>query len=98
MQIPSDQKLAEEFRKNPCGAHSEELKRLLERFRGGAMPGKYVLIEREPHGAVQVGRLGETRGAAIELIDGAIFDSVADAEWYVFKQRWKLHFGQALPE
>lgn len=98
MPILADRKLAEEFRKDPCGIHSEDLKRLLERFRGVPMPGKHVLIELDHYGPWQVARLGQTRRDPVEPIEGALFDRIEDAEWYVFRQRWADHFGETLAQ
>ncbi|CAB5695785.1 Uncharacterised protein [Delftia tsuruhatensis] len=93
-----DPGLAEEFRRHPCGQHSEALKRLLERFRSAPMPGKHVLVELAHFGPWQAARLGATRGAPVEPIEGAVFDRIEDAEWFVFKARWQQHFGQALAD
>ena len=88
----SDPGLAEEFRARPA-AHSEPLKRLLERFRGVAVAHKHVLVELSHYGPWQA-RLGATRDDPVELIAGAVFDRIEDAEWFVFKARWEQHFGQ----
>ncbi|AUT48381.1 hypothetical protein [Achromobacter sp. AONIH1] len=94
----SDPGLAEEFRARPCGPHSEPLKRLLERFRGVAVAHKHVLVELSHYGPWQAARLGATRNDPVELIAGAVFDRIEDAEWFVFKARWEQHFGQALQD
>ena len=78
--------------------HSEPLKRLLERFRGVAVAHKHVLVELSHYGPWQAARLGATRDDPVELIAGAVFDRIEDAEWFVFKARWEQHFGQALQD
>ncbi|WZB71678.1 hypothetical protein WJ968_07590 [Achromobacter xylosoxidans] len=57
-----------------------------------------MLVELSHYGPWQVARLGATRDDPVELIAGAVFDRIEDAEWFVFKARWEQHFGQALQD
>ncbi len=93
---PKRKDLAREFRARPYGRHSAELQRVLNRMRGGANPGRYVLICTKPHREWVLGRLGAHRGAPITTVPGYVFTSHAEAEWTVFKLRWKELTGQEL--
>lgn len=92
-----DPKVAQEFRDSPFGHHSPDLQRVLERFRGQEVAGKYVLICLEPHAKWMLGQLSGVRGQEIKTFEDAVFTSLEDAEWHVFRLRWKLHFGEDLP-
>lgn len=87
--------LADEFRKNPVGIHSPELQKVLNVFRGAAMPEKYVLVCVKPHEEWRLAQLGKGRGDPLTLTD-QVFGSIEDAEWAVFKLRWKHYTGESL--
>lgn len=91
-----DRSLAEEFRKQPIGHHSPELERVLFLFRGQDMAGKFVLIEDEPLRKWRIGQLSGRRGDPVEIVSDTVFESIEEAEWEIFKRRWKLHFGEDL--
>jgi hypothetical protein len=90
--------LAEEFRRNPYGRHSGELQRVLHLFRTGPFLGKYVLIRESRNWPLRVrlARFGTTPHDSVTYT-GDEFTSYAEAEWAVFKLRWKEHTGQDLP-
>lgn len=81
--------LAEEFRRDPLGDHGGDLMRLLSFMRGEPLAGKYVLLVVEPHQEWVLGRLSGGRGQPIEVLERYRFTSIAEAEWAVFKLRWK---------
>ena len=93
---PSRSDLIEEFRRQPFGVHSADLQRLLNELRAEPFPGKHVLICVEPHRKWVLGRLSGVRGAPVEAIEDEVFSDPAEAEWVVFKRRWKAHTGQDL--
>ena len=102
-QPPSGQKplrpdvsLAEEFRRAPAGPHSPELQRLLNVFRGPPLAGRYVLVCSEPHREWRLARLTGEAQAAVEILEDAVFTDPDEAEWAVFKLRWKAHTGEDL--
>jgi hypothetical protein len=37
-------------------------------------------------------------GRPITRLEDVIFEDLAEAEWYVFRQRWQQHFGSELPD
>lgn len=88
--------LAREFRAQPYGRHSGELQRVLNRMRGGANAGRYVLVCTKPHREWALARLGPCRGAPVALVPGHVFTTLAAAEWAVFKLRWKALTGREL--
>ncbi len=94
---PEDRQYVDEFRQTPVGHHSPGLQRILNLFRGEAMAGKYVLVCTKPHQEWMLGQLTGVRGERIRMTNH-VFTSLAEAEWYVFKQRWKRHTGEDLPD
>lgn len=88
--------LAREFRGRIYGRHSGELQRVLNRMRGGENDGRYVLIKTAPD-EWELARMGPRRGDPVTPVDGYRFRSMEEAEWTVFKLRWKELTGRALP-
>lgn len=95
---PSEAHLAQEFRENPIGKHSPELQRILNVFRGEAMKDKYVLICLEPHKRWVLAQLTGVRGQNPKVHHNRVFTSIEEAEWHVFKLRWKKYTGKDLPD
>ena len=91
-----DRSLAEEFRRQPIGHHSPALERVLFLFRGQGMTGKFVLVEDEPFRKWRIGQLSGRRGDPVKIVSDTVFESLEEAEWEIFKRRWKLHFGEDL--
>ncbi len=94
---PEDGALAGEFRDNPYGPHSPRLTAIVRAFRGPPLAGKYVLIDIDPHREWMLGRLTGDLDQPIEAFEGCRFTSLIEAEWEVFKLRWRGHAGAALP-
>ncbi len=95
----ADEIYAAEFRRNldtGDSYHSPGLQRVLNVMRGGPKAGKYVLITREPFKRWVLTRLPEARGEAIEILRRYQFTDLKDAEWAVFKLRWRDQTGRAL--
>ena len=93
---PSRKDLVEEFRKTPVGHHSPELQKLMNLLRAERFPGKHVLICTKPYKEWRLARLTGVRGEAPEVVEGAVYTTVEEAEWAVFKIRWKAHTGEDL--
>ena len=91
----ADRRVIEEFRKNPVGHHSPQLQQVLNRFRGAGMADKYCLVTLKPHKKWQLAQTTGERGKPLKMLDQT-FDSLEEAEWHVFKLRWKLHTGETL--
>ncbi len=90
-----DRRLIDEFKLNPIGHHSPDLQRLLTRLRGAPMPGKFCLVVIKANREWQLARTSDMPGKPIKLLDQR-FTSMADAEWYVFRQRWKALTGETI--
>lgn len=93
---PSRTDLAKEFKANPIGHHSPDLQRLLNLFRGGPPKGKFILVCTKPHEEWVLGQLAGVRGEPVKMIRDKVFTRIEDAEWEVFRLRWKEHTGQDL--
>jgi hypothetical protein len=91
-----DRQWVDEFRKQPLGPHSPNLQRVLNAMRGAPQRGKYVLVCTKPHKEWALGRLPGERGKPVELLPDQVFRSLAEAEWTVFRLRWKEHTGTDL--
>ena len=95
---PENKHLAEEFRKTPIGLHSPELQKLLNLFRGAEMNGKYVLVCTRSHQEWMLAQLPGVRGGSLRLHHNRLFHSIEEAEWEIFKMRWKHYTGEALED
>ena len=87
---------AAEFEERPLGYHSPGLQRVLNTMRGGPKAGKYVLVVREPFKRWVLGRLPAARGMPVEIVEGREFTDLEEAEWAVFRLRWKALTGRNL--
>jgi hypothetical protein len=90
-----DRRLIEEFKRNPIGHHSPDLQRLLNRMRGAPMADKFCLVVIEPNREWQLAKTAGVRGKPLKLLEQR-FTKMADAEWHVFRLRWKALTGETL--
>jgi hypothetical protein len=88
--------LAREFKTRIYGRHSGELQRVLNRMRGGPNAGRWVIVSSKRHRQWVLARMGQTPGDPIEVVPGPVFASKAEAEWAVFKRRWRELTGHEL--
>lgn len=95
---PARVDLAEEFRRNPKGPHSAELMKVLHRMRWSGEGGRFVLVTLDPGRRWMLGRLPGARGVPVETFANRIYTDVNEAEWDVFRIRWKAITGRELPE
>ncbi|MSO69458.1 MAG: ABC transporter permease [Alphaproteobacteria bacterium] len=91
----ADRRVVAEFKKNPVGHHTPELQQVLNRFRGAPMADKYCLIIETPFKKWRLGQTTGDRAQPVKPLDKT-FTSLEDAEWHVFKLRWKMHTGETL--
>ena len=89
--------LAKAYREKPAGPFSPDLLRLLNRLRWEPMNDKHVLVCLDRHRRWVIGKLGVGRGAPVRLIEDKVFTTRQEAEWTVFKWRWKKLTGEELP-
>ena len=93
---PNRTDLAEEFRNNIRGPHSEELRYVLHRMRALPIKGKYVLLTKTNYREWVIGQLTGRRGEPARVVDERVFNDLDEAEWKVFKLRWRDLTGQEL--
>jgi hypothetical protein len=84
--------LAQEFRARPHGRHSAELQRVLNRMRSEPFAGHHVLVQDRKGTPYRLARLGPTPADPISYT-GDTFVTLEEAEWAVFKLRWRSLFG-----
>ena len=84
-----------EFKKNPIGHHSKDLQVILNEMRGLPMEGKYCLVCTKPNREWKLAKSSGERGKPVKMLNKT-FNRLEDAEWYVFKQRWKQLKGESL--
>ena len=93
----ADLALARAYRDRPEGPHSPDLLRLLNRLRWEATDDRHVLVCLERHRRWVLGKLTGRRGAPVRLLEDQVFTSRREAEWAVFRKRWKKLTGHDLP-
>ncbi len=93
---PSRTDLAYEFRDNPDGPYSAELKLVINRLRVMPMSDRHVLVCIERGRQWMLARIPPARGGQIERYEDQVFSDYDEAVWEVFKRRWKTVTGQEL--
>ena len=93
--VHDNSELIEEFRNNPIGHHSPELQQLLNKLRGAPMADKYCLVVTKPNREWQLAKTTGVAGKPVKLLNQK-FTSLEEAEWYVFKKRWKAMTGETI--
>ena len=88
--------LALEYRTSPRGPFSPELQRILDGMRMTPVKGRYALVAIEPFKRWGLVRLSGIRGVPPSPVEGVVYSSMADAEWDLFKRRWKALTGIAV--
>ena len=88
--------LAQEFRAHPHGRHSAELQRVLNRMRSEPFAGHYILVQEHKGLPYRLAQLGATPADPISYT-GDTFVTLAEAEWAVFKLRWRRFFSSDVP-
>lgn len=87
--------LIEEFRRQPFGRHSPDLRLLLNRLRAGQAGGRYLLVCTRPFAEWRLARRAPGPGAAVTLLPEPPFASLEEAEWAVFVRLWRELTGEA---
>lgn len=94
---PSRRDLIEEFRRNPVGRHSPDLRVMLNTLRKGQTGESWVLVCIEPHRRWRLARKEAGRSGAVRLVGDAVYTSPEQAEWEVFRLMWRERTGEDLP-
>jgi hypothetical protein len=90
----ADRQYVEEFRRQPIGAHSPGLQRLLNLLRHDPSGWQVILVCRRPFASWVLGRLPPDRGRPLQIEEAPVFTSREDAEREVFRRRWRAHTGE----
>jgi hypothetical protein len=91
-----DRQLIDEFRRRPIGQHPPALQRILIKMRGAPLAGKHVLFCRHHHKEWVLAEMTGDRTRPVRLIEDRVFSSREEAEWEVFKLRWKAYTNEDL--
>ncbi len=86
---------AREFMAAPIGHHSLELQRILFRFRGTPLEGRWVLVQTKPFKEWCMGRMNG-RAKPVEIFSDRVFTSHLDGEREIFRIMWKQETGEEL--
>jgi hypothetical protein len=86
-----DRKYIEEFRRLPIGAHSPGLQRVLNIMRMDRGGNQYVLVCRKRFAEYVIGVMPPDRREPIELESEPVFATREEAEWEIFRRRWREH-------
>lgn len=85
--------LAREFRARPFGGHSVELQQILHLMRSGPIEGRHFLYMTKPHAEWTLARMSADLPLRPVLTD-TVFTDLGEAEWHVFKLRWRALTGE----
>jgi branched-chain amino acid transport system permease protein len=96
--ILPDPALAAEFKKTPLGHHTPQLQRLLRLFRTLPTAGKHALLRVDHKRAWVLVEFNGKKGEPLTVHRDRVFTDWNEAEWAVFRLRWKAYFGHDLPE
>ena len=88
--------LAREFRAAPIGHHSPNLQALLRLFRGQPVAGKHAILCTRPNREWMLVQLSGSKDEPLVLHPDIRFHSLEEAEWEIFKLRWKDFTGREL--
>ena len=90
----TDRAYIEEFRRSPIGLHSPGLRRVLNTLRYDPTGRQVILVCRKPFKEWVLGEMPAQRSELMEIEAGPVFTSREEAEWEVFRRRWKAHTGE----
>lgn len=93
-----DPQLAAEFKATVFGHHSPELQKLLRIFRTLPVPGKHALLRVSHEREWVLVEFNGRKGEPLIVHSDHVFTDWNEAEWAVFKLRWKAFFGVPVPE
>jgi hypothetical protein len=92
---PTRLDIAREYKAKPFGEHSPELQYTLNQMRLRPVQDFEVLVMTEPGKRWVLAYM--PMGGGTPRMTNRTFDRLEDAEWHVFKLRWKDMTGQDLP-
>ena len=83
------QDLVDEYRNNLRGPFSPELQKILDHMRTSPLTGRYALRVIIPFQKFALVQLSGVRGVPPSDINGITYDTIPEAEWDIFRRRWK---------
>lgn len=89
-----DRQYIEEFRHQPIGAHSPGLMRVLATMRSDPSGNQVILVCLKPFEKWALGSMPPHRDEPIRIESGPVFTSREEAEWEVFRRRWRRLTGE----
>ena len=92
----SDRPFAEEFRRNPIGGHSPGLMRILSILRVDPTGHQVIIVCRRPFAKWTLATMPPRRADPIRFEDETSFATREEAEWEVFRRRWRAATGENL--
>jgi len=90
----TDRHYIEEFRRSPIGRHSPGLQRILNTLRFDPSGRQVVLVCLTPFRRWVLGEMPADRDMPLTIEDGPVFTSREEAEWEMFRRRWRAHTGE----
>jgi hypothetical protein len=90
----SDRAFIDEFRGNPVGNHSPGLMRVLNTLRYDPSGRQIVLVCRKPFAEWQIAEMPADRREPLVFEDSPIFTNRDEAEWEIFRRRWRAATGE----
>jgi branched-chain amino acid transport system permease protein len=94
----SDRPFVEEFRRNPIGGHSPGLTRVLSILRVDPTGHQVIIVCRKPFAKWTLATMPPRRQDPIRFEDEAAFATREEAEWEVFRRRWRAATGESLDD
>lgn len=89
-----DRAYVDEFRRAPIGRHSPGLQRVLNALRFDRTGKQVILICRKPFREWVLAEMPASRREPIAIEQEPVFSSREEAEWEVFRRRWRKHTGE----
>ena len=92
----NDRPFAEEFRRRPIGGHSPGLMRVLAILRVDATGHQVIIVCRKPFAKWTLATMPPRRADPIRFEEESTFATREEAEWEVFRRRWRAATGENL--
>lgn len=92
----NDRVYIEEFRRKTIGEHSPGLQRVLNVMRLDRGGNQYVLVCRKRFSEYVIGQMPPNRQDPIEVENDVVFATREEAEWELFRRRWREHTGEEI--
>jgi hypothetical protein len=90
----ADRAFIDEFRRRPVGNHSPGLMRVLNTLRHDPSGRQIVLFCRKPFAEWQIAEMPADRREPLVFEDDTIFTNRDEAEWEIFRRRWRAATGE----